>query len=126
MRLLSRIAVFAALLLPTAAHAQGADPAGSGPIVAAVSWLQGTLLGNVATLQTQVAANTTSINTLNTQVTNLFDLSEINRRDIRKANEGVAMALAMETPYLPAGTKFGVAGGLGYYQDRIAGTASPS
>lgn len=27
----------------------GADPQGSGPIVAALSWLQGTLLGNVAT-----------------------------------------------------------------------------
>ena len=49
MRLLARLVVVAALLLPTAAHAQGADPAGSGPIVAAVSWLQGTLLGNVAT-----------------------------------------------------------------------------
>ena len=48
MRLLTRLVVVAALLLPTAAHAQ-ADPAGSGPIVAAVSWLQGTLLGNVAT-----------------------------------------------------------------------------
>ena len=34
------------------------------------------------------------------------------------------MALAMDTPQLPAGTKFGVAGGLGYYQNRIAGTAS--
>ncbi len=31
------------------AFAQGADPAGSGPIVAALGWLQGTLLGNVAT-----------------------------------------------------------------------------
>jgi type IV secretion system protein VirB2 len=41
---------FAALLLtPTAAYAQAADPAGSGPIVAALGWLQGTLLGNVAT-----------------------------------------------------------------------------
>jgi len=27
----------------------GTDPAGSGPIVAALAWLQGTLLGNVAT-----------------------------------------------------------------------------
>lgn len=35
--------------LPSAALAQGADPQGSGPIVAALSWLQGTLLGNVAT-----------------------------------------------------------------------------
>src|SRR5687767_11597511 len=49
MRLLTRLTVVAALLLPTAAHAQGADPAGSGPIVAALAWLQGTLLGNVAT-----------------------------------------------------------------------------
>jgi len=31
------------------ARAQVADPVGSGPIVAALSWLQGTLLGNVAT-----------------------------------------------------------------------------
>lgn len=35
--------------LPQAAHAQQADPAGSGPIVAALGWLQGTLMGNVAT-----------------------------------------------------------------------------
>jgi type IV secretion system protein VirB2 len=49
MRLLSRFAGLTALLLPAAAHAQGVDPAGSGPIVGALSWLQGTLLGNVAT-----------------------------------------------------------------------------
>lgn len=44
---------FGALLamLPGRAFAQvaGTDPAGSGPIVAALGWLQGTLLGNVAT-----------------------------------------------------------------------------
>jgi type IV secretion system protein VirB2 len=50
MRLLPRLAFVAALLAPTAAHAQGADPAGSGPIIAALAWLQGTLLGNVATM----------------------------------------------------------------------------
>ena len=33
----------------TVAQAQMNDPQGSGPIVAALSWLQGTLLGNVAT-----------------------------------------------------------------------------
>jgi type IV secretory pathway VirB2 component (pilin) len=39
-------------VLPGRAMAQvavGADPQGSGPIVAALAWLQGTLLGNVAT-----------------------------------------------------------------------------
>jgi type IV secretory pathway VirB2 component (pilin) len=38
-------------LVPQAAFAQAAtaNPQGSGPIVAALTWLQGTLLGNVAT-----------------------------------------------------------------------------
>jgi type IV secretory pathway VirB2 component (pilin) len=49
MRLIARFAALAALLVPAVAHAQGTDPAGSGPIVAALAWLQGTLLGNVAT-----------------------------------------------------------------------------
>ena len=35
--------------MPQAAFAQVGDPQGSGPIVAALAWLQGTLLGNVAT-----------------------------------------------------------------------------
>jgi type IV secretion system protein VirB2 len=41
-------AIFLAIT-PSAAFAQGADPQGSGPIVAALGWLQATLLGNVAT-----------------------------------------------------------------------------
>ena len=49
MRLITRLAAVAALFVPAVAHAQGTDPAGSGPIVAALAWLQGTLLGNVAT-----------------------------------------------------------------------------
>ena len=40
------LAVFA---VPARAQYAAPDPAGSGPIVAAVDWLQGTLLGNVAT-----------------------------------------------------------------------------
>ncbi len=43
------IFAFALLLSPSAAFAQATDPQGSGPIVSALSWLQGTLLGNVAT-----------------------------------------------------------------------------
>jgi len=48
LRLFPLAAVLAAAL-PQAAMAQGADPQGSGPVVAALAWLQGTLLGNVAT-----------------------------------------------------------------------------
>lgn len=42
----------ATLFAPVAAHA---DPAGSGPIVAALGWLQGTLMGNVATAVAVIA-----------------------------------------------------------------------
>jgi type IV secretion system protein VirB2 len=50
MRRLTFPATLVALLSPTAAMAQqAADPRGSGPIVAALAWMQGTLLGNVAT-----------------------------------------------------------------------------
>jgi type IV secretion system protein VirB2 len=37
------------LMAPQVLLAQQVDPQGSGPIVSALSWLQGTLLGNVAT-----------------------------------------------------------------------------
>lgn len=49
-RLPVRIAALLALALThAAAFAQGTDPAGSGPINNALLWLQGTLLGTVAT-----------------------------------------------------------------------------
>jgi type IV secretion system protein VirB2 len=48
-RLAASLAAVAAVVVPAAARAQGADPAGSGPIVAALGWMQGTLLGTVAT-----------------------------------------------------------------------------
>jgi type IV secretion system protein VirB2 len=46
-----KLALLPPLMAPAAASAQAvrADPAGSGPIVAALGWLEGTLLGNVAT-----------------------------------------------------------------------------
>ncbi len=48
-RIFSRLPALALFLMPSVAFAQAADPQGSGPIVAALGWLQGTLLGNVAT-----------------------------------------------------------------------------
>ena len=54
------------------------------------------------------------------QIGTLFDLADENRRDIRDANEGVAMALAMETPSIPAGANFAVSGGIGHFKNRTA------
>ena len=45
----------AALFAPLEAVAQASDPRGSGPILAAVNWVQGTLLGNVATAAAVIA-----------------------------------------------------------------------
>lgn len=62
MRLASRVAARTAMVLAvlggaTPAWAQDAfgDPAGSGAIVSAVRWLQGTLLGTVATVVAVIA-----------------------------------------------------------------------
>ena len=43
------IAALALTAFSSPALAAGADPQGSGPIVNALAWMQGTLLGNVAT-----------------------------------------------------------------------------
>jgi len=82
---------------------------------------QGPAVNSFAT-QTQLAATNANVAANAANIGTLFDLTDLNRRDIRKANEGVAMALAMETPHLPAGTNVGLSGGLGYYQERVAGT----
>ena len=42
-------------LFATQAHAQAQDPAGSSPLVAALNWVQGTLLGNLATTAAVIA-----------------------------------------------------------------------
>ena len=47
-----QLAIASLMAFPTAALA---DPAGSGPIVAALGWLQGTLMGNVATAVAVIA-----------------------------------------------------------------------
>lgn len=54
---LGTAALGAALMQPITAYAQSVlvDPAGSGPIVSAVQWLQGTLLGTIATVVAVIA-----------------------------------------------------------------------
>ena len=49
------LAALSLLALSTPAAAAQANPQGSGPIVAALAWLQGTLLGNVATAVAVIA-----------------------------------------------------------------------
>ena len=52
----SALLSLAALSYAGAAHAQVAsDPAGSSPLIAALNWVQGTLLGNLATTAAVIA-----------------------------------------------------------------------
>ena len=56
-------ALLGAALWSAAAQAQGSlsDPAGSGVIVAAVRWLEGTLLGTIATVVAVIAVATVGL-----------------------------------------------------------------
>lgn len=51
----SALTTAAAAIAASPAHAQAGDPLGSGPIVGALQWIQGTLLGNVATAAAVIA-----------------------------------------------------------------------
>ena len=53
-RLISALAL-AVLAAPAQAQSVQADPAGSGPLLAALQWMQGTLLGNLATTAAVIA-----------------------------------------------------------------------
>ncbi len=57
MKIMSSLAALSVLALsaPATAADQYADPQGSGPIINALHWLQGTLLGNVATAVAVIA-----------------------------------------------------------------------
>jgi hypothetical protein len=54
------------------------------------------------------------------QIGQLFDLSKQNQKDIRQADEGVAMAMAMETPAIPSGARYAISGGVGYFKNKMA------
>jgi type IV secretion system protein VirB2 len=55
-RIAAAVTPLSLLAWADAAHAQaGADPAGSSPLIAALDWVQGTLLGNLATTAAVIA-----------------------------------------------------------------------
>lgn len=54
-RFLALVTLITAAQTPLRAQSTSFDPAGSGPIVNAIMWLQGTLLGTVATVVAVIA-----------------------------------------------------------------------
>ena len=83
----------------------------------------GTAATDAVNLGQLTAVNTSlsnSLASLSDDTFELFQLANRNRKDIRDANEGVAMALAMDTPAIPAGAHVAVTGGLGYFKNRVS------
>jgi autotransporter adhesin len=79
---------------------------------------------NVAALASQVAAINTDFSGLQSDIDTLFDLADHNRKEIARTNEGVAMAMAMDTPVLLPGEQVAVTGGFGVWRGKVAGAAS--
>jgi hypothetical protein len=85
-----------------------------------------TIIPAISSLQAGFASQASAIGTLQNDTATLFDLADRARGDIRDANEGVAMALAMDSPGIPAGAKFALSGGFGYFKNRGAFAAAMS
>lgn len=75
---------------------------------------------NLSQLSAVNAGLSNGLAAANADINELFDLTNRNRRDIRDSNEGVAMALAMDTPAIPAGANVALSGGLGYFKNRVS------
>jgi hypothetical protein len=80
----------------------------------------------ISTLQSSFSSQAGAITALGADNVTLFDLADKARGNIREANEGVAMALAMDSPSIPAGAKFALSGGVGYFKNRAAFAAAIS
>ncbi|MXO89398.1 YadA-like family protein [Pontixanthobacter aquaemixtae] len=101
-----------------------------GPISVVTADQNGTLgLTTGLASNAAVSANSANITALQTLTANqsariddLFGRTAANSAAIDRANEGVAMALAMESPMLPPGTSFALSGGVGYFENQGAGT----
>lgn len=78
----------------------------------------GQLNAATAGIATSIAAINGSILGLQGDVTTLYHQNRNQDRMIGKANEGVAMALAMESPNVPAGSTFALSGGIGGFQGK--------
>ena len=103
------------------ATAIAANADGIGMNLAAIVATQAALTENRTYIdenRTLLAANTAAIGILQDQMELIAgDVAE-NRADIERLQEGVAMALALDSPALPAGTSFALSGGAGVYQGK--------
>jgi autotransporter adhesin len=68
----------------------------------------------------QLNAAIGDITALENSVAGLFNENRHQDKEIGKATEGVAMALALDSPSIPAGATFAISGGIGGYNGKHA------
>ena len=95
-----------------------ASLAAQGAVVGLVTTdADGNLASDGGALQNQVNTNSADILSLKNMTTNLS-------RDIEENTEGVAMAFALKSAYVPQDKTFAMTGGVGFFQDKAAFASS--
>jgi hypothetical protein len=82
--------------------------------------LGGVANGVLATDAINLGQLNSAVAGLQGQIDDLFDDNRRQDRSIGKAQEGVAMALALDSPNIPAGATFAISGGIGGYEGKHA------
>lgn len=85
-----------------------------------------TIMPAITSLQSSFSSQSSAIAALQTDSVSLFELVDDVRGEVREANEGVAMALALDTPSIPPGARFAMSGGIGHFKNRTALAAAIS
>ena len=80
----------------------------------------------IANMQTGMQVLNTQIAGISSKVDQLFAADAVNKKAIGRANEGVALALALESPAVPADGKFALSMGAGFWEGRSAASIAMS
>lgn len=80
----------------------------------------------IRSLETSIGTQASAIVDLESDTVTLIDLTEDLRGGVGDGHEGVAMALAMDSPSIPAGARFAISGGIGHFKHRTSIAAAIS
>ena len=80
----------------------------------------------IANLQTGMNVINSQISNINGRIDQLGAATAQNTRAIGRANEGVALALALESPAVPADGKFALSMGAGFWEGKSAASVAMS
>ena len=69
-----------------------------------------TIMPAITSLQAGFGTNASAISRLESDTVTLFELTDSLHGEVRDAYDGVAMALTLDSPSIPSGARFAIAG----------------